>query len=349
MQGEPLKEGTAVARDFQSWWQRRLAWHAMNYPIPAIANRLPYFFGGVTLCGILIQIASGIYLAQYYNPDPLSAHTSVIYIVERSWLGDFARSLHAWSANLVLVTVALHLLWVFWRGSYKNPREITYWAGVVMLGVLFFFHFTGTVLKNDQEAVEALAHNVAAANLTGFLGRVLTPDFTPSVPLVTRFYSLHVSALPLALIALLGLHLWLIRHLDIHTHPNEPQSGSHFLAHARKLAGLGFLAFALAGLLAVFLPASLGPEGIPGMEMTKPPFFFLWIYALENFLGTRALAILPPFIYLLFFLPPLLDRKASAEPGDRKLTLALGFGLILLLVGLALYAKLAPAQQHLGM
>lgn len=113
----------------------------------------------MTVCGIVIQILSGIYLVQYYNPDPLSAHSSVIYIVQRAWLGDFVRSLRPWSVNLVLITVTLHLLWIFWRGCYKKSRELTYWAGVVMLGTLFFY-FTGTVLKNDQEAIEALAHNI---------------------------------------------------------------------------------------------------------------------------------------------------------------------------------------------
>lgn len=333
----------------ESGWKLRLGWQGNDYPIPAIANRLPYFLGGLTLGGILIQILSGVYLAQYYNPDPLGAHSSVIYIVERAWLGDFVRSLHLWSANLVLISVTLHLLWVFWRGSYKKPRELTYWAGVGMLGILFFLYFTGTVMKNDQEAVEALAHSVAAADRAGLAGVLLTPGFTRSTSLLTRLYGMHVSLLPLALLGLLGLHLWLIRYLDIHTHPGEAEGGSNFQVHLRKLAALGLLFFALTALLAVFSPAQLLSAGVSGVEITKPPFFFLWIYAVENVLGTPGLVVVPPLVYLLFFLPPLLDRKPSARPGDRKLILGVGFGLILLLFVLAVYAKLAPAQQHLGM
>ncbi|MFQ5778806.1 MAG: cytochrome b N-terminal domain-containing protein [Terriglobia bacterium] len=342
-------EEKTEAQISQSWWQLRLGWHGNDYAIPTIANRLPYFLGGLTLCGILTQILTGIYLAQYYNPDPLSAHSSIIYIVERAWLGDFVRSLHLWMANLVLVTVTLHLLWVFWRGAYKKPRELTYWAGVAMLGILFFFYFTGTVMKNDQEAVEALAHNIAAAERAGPLGVLLTPGFTRSVPLLTRLYGMHVSVLPLALLGILGLHLWLIRYLDIHTHPGEAEGGSNFQVHLRKLAALGLLFFAGAALLAVFSPAPLLSEGVSGVEITKPPFFFLWIYAVENFLGLTGLVVVPPLVYVLFFLPPLIDRKPSARPGDRKLILGLGFGLMLVLLALAVYAKLAPAQQHLGM
>lgn len=344
-----MEDKIAQGQETSSWWKLRLGWQGNDYPIPAIANRVPYFLGGLTLCGIAIQVLTGIYLAQFYNPEPSSAHSSVIYITERAWLGDFVRSLHLWSANFVLITVVLHLLWVFWRGSYKKPREFTYWAGVVMLGILFFFYFTGTAIKNDQEGIEALAHNIAAAERAGPFGKLLTPSFTSSAPLLTRLYGMHVSVLPLALLGVLALHLWLIRYLGIHTHPGEAEEGSNFQVHLRKLAGLGLLFFAVAALFAVFSPAPLLHEGMPGMETTKPPFFFLWIYALENFFGTIGLTLAPPLVYVLFFLPPLLDRKPSALPRDRKLILAIGFGLILLLFGLAVYAKLAPPQQHLGM
>lgn len=344
-----MQEKGTEAQRLESWWKLRLGWRGNDYVIPAVANRLPYFLGGLTLCGIVVQMLTGIYLAQYYNPDPLSAHSSVIYIIERAWLGDFVRSLHLWSANLVLITVTLHLLWVFWRGSYKKPRELTYWAGVVMVGILFFLYFTGTVMKNDQEAVEALAHNIAAAERTGFIGLLLTPGFTRSASLLSRLYGMHVSVFPLALLGVLSLHLWLIRYLSIHTHPGEAEGGSNFQVHLRKLGALGLLFFAFTALLAVFSPAPLLPEGVSGVEITKPPFFFLWIYAVENFLGTVGLVVVPPLVYLLFFLPPLLDRRPSAHPRDRKLILAAGFGLILLLFVLAVYARLAPAQQHLGM
>jgi len=89
----------------------------LDYEIPRVAERLPYFLGSVTLFGIIVQVLSGFYLTQFYNADPERAHQSVLYIVTRAPLGDFIRSLHVWSANLVLLTVSLHLMWVFWRGS----------------------------------------------------------------------------------------------------------------------------------------------------------------------------------------------------------------------------------------
>ena len=319
----------------------------MEYEIPRVADRLPYFFGSITLFGIVIQILTGIYLAQFYNSDPASAHQSVLYIINRAWLGDFTRSLHRWSANLVLVTVTLHLLWVFWRGSYRRPREFTWWAGVLMLGALFMFYFTGTVLPYDQAGYEAMAHNVAAARQIGALGSILTPEFTASVDVVPRLYAFHISVLPLLLFAFLGLHLYLIRFLDIHTHPGEEKGGSTFKRHFRRMFAHGFIFLAVAGLLSLVWPAELGHPAVEGAEVTKPPFFFLWIYAMENWFGTKALVFGPPLVYLLFFLPPLLDRKKSTLPRDRKAILFVGFAVVLLLLAMATYAWVAPRQEHL--
>lgn len=334
--------------DHGSYLRERFAVRkGMEYEIPRVADRLPYFFGSVTLFGIVIQILTGIYLSQFYNSDPASAHQSVFYIINRAWLGDFTRSLHRWSANLVLVTVTLHLLWVFWRGSYRKPREFTWWAGVSMLGALFLLYFTGTVLPYDQAGYEALAHNIAAARQMGALGSILTPEFTASVDLLPRLYALHIGVLPMLLFAFLGVHLYLIRFLDIHTHPGEEKGGSNFKRHFRRMFAHGFVVLAVAGLLSLVWPAELGYPAVEGFEVTKPPFFFLWIYAVENWFGMKALVVVPPLVYLLLFLPPLVDRKESTLPGDRKAILVVGFAVILLLLAMATYAWLAPRQEHL--
>lgn len=319
----------------------------MGYEIPKVADKLPYFLGSITLFGILILIATGIYLSQFYNPDPLSAHQSVLYIISRARFGDFVRSIHRWTADAVIITLVLHLLWVFWRASYRPPREFTWWAGVLLLGVTFLVYFTGTVLPYDQSGYEALAHYIAGARSVGSMGSILAPEFTPSVDVLQRIYSFHISVLPILLFAFLGIHLYLIRFLGIHTQPGENPHGSTFLDHFRRMFAHGFILLALVGVLAAIRPVELGYPAVEGAEVTKPPFFFLWIYAVENWFGIKAMVLVPPLIYLLVFLPPVLDRSGSTFPRDRKAILAVGFGLILLLLILAVYARLMPAQQHL--
>ncbi|MFQ5738171.1 MAG: cytochrome b N-terminal domain-containing protein [Acidobacteriota bacterium] len=327
--------------------QRLALKEGLDYEIPSVANRLPYFLGSLTLFGIVIQVVTGVYLAQFYNPNSEAAHQSVQYIITRAPWGDFIRNLHLWSADFILVTVTLHLLWVFWRGSYRKPRELTWWAGVLMLGVIFLLYFTGTTLPRDQKGYEAMAHYIAGARGSGVVGAIFTPEFTPSVDVLARLYALHISILPILLFAFLGAHLYLIRFLDIHTHPGEEGRGSTFMQHLRRMFAHGFLFLSAAGLLALLWPADLGYPALAGVEITKPPFFFLWIYALENWFGTAALVFAPPLVYLLLFLPPVLDRKSSTLPRDRRGILSVGFGFILLLFLLASYAWLAPAQQHL--
>lgn len=327
----------------------RLAPAALEYTIPAVATQLPYFLGALTLTSIVLAAGTGIYLSQLYQPSPIGAHGSVVYIVEQAPLGDLTRSLHWWSANAAVFSVLLHLSWVFYRGSYRAPRELTWWAGVGMLGCLFLLFFTGTTLPYDQEGYEALAHNVAAAERVGALGAFLTHEFTPSAPLLSRLYALHVSALPIVLMALLGLHLYLIRYLGIHTLSVESRQGPTFRHHLWRIGA--YAAWLTAGLLAlaVVFSRGLGHAAVQGVEVTKPPLVFLWIVAIENWLGIGALAIVVPLAFGALLLVPLADRRRADSPRGRRVRvvlLAVGWTV---LTALTVAAWLAPQQQHLGM
>ena len=162
----------------------------------------------MTLVALTLLVVTGIVLTQYYNPAPLGAHGSVRYIITNLPLVSLLRDIHVWSASAALALVFAHLIAVFWRRGFRNPREGLWWSGVLLLAVLFGLSFTGTVLRGDQEAVEALAHAIAGADLAGPLGAPLQDGFTPSSPLLTRLYGVHVGVLPMALALILGLHLW---------------------------------------------------------------------------------------------------------------------------------------------
>lgn len=123
--------------------RNRLPLDVLNYEIPRIATRLPYFLGALTLTSLVLSGATGLYLSQLYQPSPVGAHASVVYIVERAPLGDLVRNLHWWSANGAVGALLLHLSWVFYRGSYRAPRELTWWTGAGMLGCVFLLFFTG--------------------------------------------------------------------------------------------------------------------------------------------------------------------------------------------------------------
>ena len=93
----------------------------------------------------------------------------------------------------------------------------------------------------------------------------------------------RLALLPLALVLILGLHLWLIRHLGVSATGTER---ALFRSHLRPLSGFALLFVAVVGIFAIALPHGLLASGIEGFEVTKPPWPFLWIYAAENLFGT---------------------------------------------------------------
>ncbi len=324
----------------------RLAWEGLEYRIPPVANRLPYMLGGLTFFGIVLLVVTGVLLDQYYDPTPVGAHDSIVYLMTRVHLGNWVRALHYWGASVVLVTVVLHLVYVFWRRSYLRPREVTWWAGVALFLTLFGLAFTGTVLRGDQEGSEALAHAVAGAQLVEPIGSPLTPDFTRSTSLLARLHNAHVSLLPLVLFGLVGLHFWLIRYLGIHAH--EPATVP-FTRHLRSLTGYALILVALLGTLAALVPPGIGYPGIEGVEVTKPFWPFLWIYAVENIMGLWGMILAPVVLFGFLFAVPFLDR--FQKEGRRRPYWLTGLAILMLALYLGgiVYGVFAPQMQHIGM
>jgi ubiquinol-cytochrome c reductase cytochrome b subunit len=324
----------------------RLALGALDYEVPKVAYKLPYFLGGLTAALIAILLLTGLYLAQFYNPNQAGAHDSVLYIITRAPFGDWVRSLHYWAAGAVVVSVTAHLAYVCWRRSYKRPREVTWWAGVGMAGLLFLLIVTGTALRYDQEGFEALAHFVAGGELTGALGEFFTEGFTRSTPILNRIFSFHTSLLPLALLALMGLHFWLVRQHGIHADASETIV---FRQHAVRLAGSALMAFAFIGILAVVFPAGLGYPPVAGYEVTKPFWPVLWVYGLENLLGAWGMVVGPAVLFAFLVAVPLLDRRVDDTPGRHGWLGWAGLIVAGAVLALWLYGVFSAPQQHIGM
>ncbi|MDX2004180.1 MAG: cytochrome b N-terminal domain-containing protein [Meiothermus sp.] len=344
------------------FWQavdERLGISALRYEVPEHAQGLGYSLGGVSLVGFAMLVLSGIWLAQFYDPMPQHVRSSMDSILREAPGGFFLRNLHYWAANVVMVTVLLHLLRVLFTGGFKRPREGNWLVGVGLLAATVGLVFTGTVLKWDQEALEALQHNVEAAELLGGIGTFFSPQFAERIPLLTRIFTAHVSVLPALLAVLLAVHLLLIklhglapsafasRGATTRRTAGEP-TRANFLQHlgvvgAYGLVGLGGLVF-----LSAALPAQLGPVPVEGIEVTKPWWPFLPLFALENWIGLRGLVWAGAALFVALALVPLLDRSPYLHPSRRVAFLVIYGLLALALIGLGLYAKFAPGGVHLG-
>lgn len=327
----------------------RLGISDLTYPVPRHANTLPYSLGGISAMGFLILLVSGILLAQYYSPFPQFANESVRAMMQGFGPPRVLRGIHYWAAQLVLLTVLLHMLRVYVTGAFKKPREVNWLIGVGLLAAAVGFFFTGTVLKWDQEGFEALEHNVAIGELLGGLGHWFAHGFAENVPLLVRLYIAHVSILPGLLLVLLAAHFWLIKTHGISALPGRPRTEQlPFTSHLKHLGRYGLVLLGAVLALAILLPPVVGPAPTEGIEVTKPPWPFLPLFAFENWVGVPGLLWASAAFLAILALVPFADRSAEMRPAGRPVAIAVSVIVLLAMIGLGLLAWLTPGATHVG-
>jgi ubiquinol-cytochrome c reductase cytochrome b subunit len=330
--------------------KNRVGYGELEYDIPVHANTIRYSLGGMTLASFTILVISGILLAQFYIPNPERANASVHYLVDQVYLGWFLRGLHFWAGEALTVTLLLHLVRVAHTASYKAPREVNWLVGVGLLLMMVGFLFTGTVLKWDQEAYEALMHFNWVADNLGILGYPFREEFAQGVPLLNRIFMAHISLLPVITIPLLGLHLFYLKYHKLSPLPDQPegipQKHIKFTQHLQYLNRAGAGVFFIICLLALVIAPPLGDQPVPGLEVTKPPWQFVWIYALEN-LWVPFLIVAPALIVLFLLAVPFIDRGPERDWRKRPVATAILAFLIVLALALIIWGKVTTMTHEM--
>ena len=269
--------------------------------VPVHRWSFAYYLGGLTLFFFLVQVGTGLLLLFYYQPTVSDAYTSVEYITRHVPAGALIRNLHAWSSSCMILCALLHFLTTLAMKAFGRPRELTWLSGALLLLLTFGFGFTGYLLPWHQIAVNATkvglqSIELIGAYLPGELARLPTAiretiqgEAAVGQATLSRFYALHVIILPLAVLALLGLHLF-----SVQLHGMSPGSDSgasrkekffpFFIIKDLGLWGVAFLLLFTVALcipfesffsFALFAPYdALGatPEGI------KPEWYFYFVY-----------------------------------------------------------------------
>ncbi|MHB8926777.1 MAG: cytochrome b N-terminal domain-containing protein [Bacillota bacterium] len=197
----------------------RALWKSIaEHEVPAHVNWM-YCLGGITFFLFGVQGITGIIMAFYYKPQPELAYQSVQLIVYQLPLGWLIRTTHRWAANGMVLMVILHMLRVFFTGSYKKPRQFNWVVGVFLFVITFSFAITGFLLPWDQQAYWGTSELLKVVQGTPLIGPALAGILRggAAVGAVTlrRFFSLHVLALPAAIVILLGLHFVVVRRQGI--------------------------------------------------------------------------------------------------------------------------------------
>ncbi len=179
--------------------------------------------GSAALTAFIVQAVTGVILAMYYKPTPNEAYRSIQNITDHVTLGWLVRGMHRWGASVFIILMFLHMGRVFLFGAYKYPRELNWIVGVLILVLGMMEGFTGYLLPWDQTAYWA---TVVGINLNGtapflgpFIAQFLRAGQEIGADTLTRFYSLHMMLIPGGIIALIGLHLYLVVRLGVTSPP----------------------------------------------------------------------------------------------------------------------------------
>lgn len=273
--------------------------------VPQHRHSIWYYLGGMTLFFFGVQVATGILLLLYYRPSAGEAYDSVQFIMTRVPFGWLIRSVHSWSANLMVGAAFLHLFSVLFLKAYRKPRELTWLSGMLLLFITMGFGFTGYLLPWNEIAFFATRVGTDIPGAIPFIGEPLVTFLRggPNVngATLTRFYGIHVAVLPAITTVLLGLHLVLVQYHGMSVPPSiegeaersgRPVPTMPFAPHfaLRDLFGW-MVALALLAGLSAFLPWELGtradvfaaaPAGI------APEWYFLWTF--------QALKVMPAHV-----------------------------------------------------
>jgi len=212
------------------WFAERFPVEKLSYQtlfkkkeVPVHRMSWAYYMGGLAMFFFMIQLFSGLLLLFYYQPTVSDAHASVEYITRHVSGGALIRNVHTWAASCMIFCVLSHVLTTFAMKAFEKPRELTWVSGVLLLLVTFGFGFTGYLLPWHQIAVNATKVGLQSVEEVGtYLPGALSELPTQMKELIqgekavgqatlSRFYVLHVVLLPLAIFALMGMHVLLVQ------------------------------------------------------------------------------------------------------------------------------------------
>jgi ubiquinol-cytochrome c reductase cytochrome b subunit len=316
-----------------NWFEQRLGlggpvMEAAGHEVPSNTSSWWYVFGSAATVILVLQVMTGILLALVYAPTARHAWSSLEFLDHNVRLGWFLRAMHGWGSDFMIAIVLIHMVQVFLFGAYKFPRELTWIIGVFLLLLTLGMAFTGQVLRFDQDAYWGLGIGASIVSRVPLVGGLLVKLMLGG-PIIagttlSRFFVLHVFVIPGILLAMVGLHVWMVLRLGINDWPMPGRlvSRKTYIREYHQLAektGIPFVPdaawkdaiFAAAIMLSVIACAlwfgPFGPGGQPDPTIIetapRPDFAFLWIYAV--------LAYLPPSLETpVLFIAPVLGIGA---------------------------------------
>lgn len=189
--------------------------YPVRVPRGLLRFRSTWRLGFIATVLFLILLVTGVYLMFLYTPAVTMAYGDLQRLKTSVGFGQLLRNVHRWSAHLMVLAVALHLVRVFWDAAYKGPRRINWVYGVALFVITLAWSFTGYLLPWDQLSYWAVTVGASLLGYVPFIGRWLREFALGGTEIgqatLLRFYVLHVAVLTAAFGVLMSLHLWRVR------------------------------------------------------------------------------------------------------------------------------------------
>jgi ubiquinol-cytochrome c reductase cytochrome b subunit len=327
---------------FWGWLNRRLPVDAFikgsltEYFAPKNFN-FWYFFGSLALLVLVMQLLSGIFLAMFYKPGATTAFDSVEFIMREVKYGWLIRYLHTTGASAFFLVVYLHMFRALLYGSYKAPRELLWLFGMIIYLALMAEGFMGYVLPWGNMSYWAATVIINLFSTIPVIGTGLVEwirgDYGVADATLSRFFSLHVIAIPLILLLLVALHLIALHEtgsnnpdgVDVKTTRGAdglpPRDGIPFHPYytVKDIVGVCFfltlfcvVVFFVPTMGKLFLePANFEPaDALSTPNPISPSWYFTPYYAILRAVPNKGIgALLLLLAVLSFFFLPWLDRS----------------------------------------
>lgn len=276
----------------KAWFQERvpvpwdrLALHLQEH-VPVHLKGWFFALGGTPLILFIIMVITGIMLTFYYVPSPMHAYESVSQISYEIRFGWLIRGIHSTAANLMIFSILLHMIRVYVTRAYRRPRELNWMVGVLLLFVTMALAFTGYSLVYDQLSYWAATVGTALLADIPFIGEALLMSLRGGMDVsantLTRFYSMHISLLPLLFVILLGVHITLIRLLGTSVPEGDKRTETYpfFPNHITIEAIIGFVLLIGITLWVIAFPPVLGDKAdlFNTPDVIKPEWYFYPVF-----------------------------------------------------------------------
>ena len=324
------------------WFDDRTGYKSLLHE--ALYERIPggsrwrYVWGSTLVFTFSVQVITGFFLWMAYSPGSQTAWESVYYIQHEMQFGWLLRGLHHFTAQAMIVLLALHLMQVIIDGAYKAPREVNFWLGLILLQIVIGLSLTGYLLPWDQKGYWATKVSTNLAAIVPVIGpdiqRLVVGGPNYGHHTLTRFFAMHAGVLPALLIAFLGLHMYAFRRHGITVHDATRNPDTTFWPDQvlkDAVACLGVLMVVLVlvfwaapfhqlsqhaanGHLGDVLGADLGAPADPAenYKAARPEWYFLFLFQfLKYFPGETEIfgaIIIPGLVFGLMFLMPFIGR-----------------------------------------